>query len=1242
MKKYFNILSSLMLLLLCGSCADEFEWNGTSVGSDEYLIAYTVADSKLETVTATRASEADRDKIGDLTLVIFDKTQGTLLKNPIFFTPGTPDCTSPSGENAGTIVVKKSSVANGEWYLIANAKSEIDELVKTNSNITKDEFLSTIKSGTGDYEFPDQLNADNKHVMINHHNITLGQEDATQTNAYIFDLQRIYARVSVQITKQGLPFRMTEMRLSRIVPSGDLGMAPSTVLNNTNPLTEAADNGSEWRAPAIGTQHPGTPAFKYAGLNEQIVAATYPYKKPAKADEKSDNSNKILMIVKGFFNKGTSTSPMYDKECYYAIELPDMEANKHYQVQINGVQAEGKEHAYLAELEPGGLSVTFVDETEDVHSIITDGENVLAVLDTVRLSASGKDLTRKFILKARIEGDNTPTLTITKKNDAPDDSWLVKGGDGNPFVLNKTVSLTQSDDESKNSLFSTEFDYQVTASENKGSERYTVYTVQLAGTKLERDIVILQEANADVKYSDVVDISLTITRDGQSPVEIPDYLGFINPKVVATPATANLLGVQPEENGGRIRNIGLHLPMPNGGVTYTYTITLKNGATAQLPATPIATSNSGGVIKYTFKDTDAPLGETGETARYSYVIKSDAIIIKSGGVEYTLDLYHTGFFHEDGGKWYYYEVMRQDNKNLWWLDRNIGATSAGMSVLDANNNALAGSWPLAGDKSGGEYYKMDAAGANAKRIAACPAGWDVPSYAQLRSLTTSANFNITRRTNNNNRAYFAPAYSFEIKEDGATRRITSYFPQVKYKDNGTLSGDAAAGYYLTTTGTGNANWYQVMQFIGLNASSQNLNFSSRKASLRCCAGTFNPSTEATNYECAVQGYTHVFLYYLNSDGSKTYLTTWPGEQIAVYEDLNRYHPFSLTTTVDYDSSRLYVIFNKVTRGGARELSNVSEDDVKERNGIPFVNGGRYDYFAGTNAEGAINGNWIEVETPVEPVFKTVTYALRLPVCDTELTRTNAMRIVLVGTSDVGTIEAWTGKEMTLTSDGNYYYYKGSMTIDETTTPADHFDKYLFVYGDDNHKTTNDDISWSAGKHTGEITDAAAKAACGNPDYLYTVWAVSGSEPDPQGVGSSDSPYRIYWKKGLTYGGNELKQVHFWDPSNLSSPGTGDYDGEDGGDWYYFEVQPSNSGNFSFNFILRDSDSWNCQTGTYSINSKSQFNTDHECWITVSNPNNDNKNLVISTSTSKPSSVKRRSNSISGKMTPAKRAAEARR
>ncbi|MDE7414368.1 MAG: hypothetical protein K2N05_11375 [Muribaculaceae bacterium] len=130
------------------------------------------------------------------------------------------------------------------------------------------------------------------------------------------------------------------------------------------------------------------------------------------------------------------------------------------------------------------------------------------------------------------------------------------------------------------------------------------------------------------------------------------------------------------------------------------------------------------------------------------------------------------------------------------------------------------------------------------------------------------------------------------------------------------------------------------------------------------------------------------------------------------------------------------------------------------------------------------------------VTQTVSFALRIPVCSTEKTDKDGMKLYLNTTATNGSGGAsWPGQSMTKTADGKYYYYKSDITIESGKTPADFMDKYKVV-DSSNNGTTSNDVTWSSNKHTGAITDATAKAACGNPDYLYTIWAVSSSEPTP--------------------------------------------------------------------------------------------------------------------------------------------------
>ncbi|MDE6027699.1 MAG: hypothetical protein K2G23_06480, partial [Muribaculaceae bacterium] len=132
MKKYSfkdSILNSLfafasvILLLGLASCAEEeFNWKGREVGSDEYLIAFANSSPVIETVTGTRAADAERNKVKEVSLVIFS---GNNLPQALYFTVAGGTISSDTDGIGGSVTVKKRDVADGDWYLIANANAKV-------------------------------------------------------------------------------------------------------------------------------------------------------------------------------------------------------------------------------------------------------------------------------------------------------------------------------------------------------------------------------------------------------------------------------------------------------------------------------------------------------------------------------------------------------------------------------------------------------------------------------------------------------------------------------------------------------------------------------------------------------------------------------------------------------------------------------------------------------------------------------------------------------------------------------------------------------------------------------------------------------------------------------------------------------------------------------------------------------------------------------------------------------------
>ncbi|MDE5774624.1 MAG: hypothetical protein K2H86_09255 [Muribaculaceae bacterium] len=926
MRKYIYIVFSLVMLMALGACSDDFSWNGIEVGEDEYLISFAVSDPDLVVLSGTRAEAVE--PVDHITLVIFDGED--MVQDPItVYSDDTDNFVAQTALNGnGSIKLKRDKVQDGDWYLIANAHTQISNIFKqvtrNDGRLSKTEFLQQMSYKMDYDEGP--FSATNK-VMVGHLD-DVKLTSGTQTVSPIVLLQRTYCQISVEVDDDKIPFRLCSARLSRISDTGDLTLSGD---NKTLTDDDFTDNWKPVPADRTLTFTNNGNTVKYASTGAQIMQYSFPYT----PKDNASNQEKIMMLVRGYFSKDDFDGV---DECFYAIPLPEIEANHYYQIKIKGASESGASTPKGAENNPNGIIVTFEDMTDKIKNIMTDGTNVLAVQDTVVIATDGKPV--NIPIKVRTAGENQPTITLTKKNTSANSAWL----HGVDVVSTWTGQKISSTEESKNKLYNCLITGSVSADENKGSERAVTYTIKLEGTALTRDIVFLQEGNKDIKYVSstndsypIKSLKLVIKRNGSVVQQIDNYLGYINPDVVDAAPSTQCAGIKPAQNGGRERNIGLHAPMPNGGAIYEYTFELRNGATI-----------TGNKLNYTFSDSDVP---EGGTDKYSYVVTSDYITITYNNVTYTLDLYHTGFFHNN----LYYEVFTQEDgeDGLYWLDRNLGATSSGVGVRTTEGVMSGTAWPYVGADAIGDYCGSSPS---------CPPGWGVPSYAQLRSLTTRAAFGISRRYINGT-AYFAPAFQFDAIVDGQPQKISSYFPLGLKKTGSTYDGTECAGYYLTTTSSGTSGYFKTMQFTGMNVVAQNTNFDNGNApkytmSVRCCAGSYNPATDGTVYKCSVYGYTNVFMYYLNADGSKTPLTTWPGERIAMKGDLGRYHPFEITPTMNYDMSRLYVIFNIVSDDGEVTDSNVSPEDRNNRIGIKFVNNGKYSSTntAGTERPGQ-KGNW---------------------------------------------------------------------------------------------------------------------------------------------------------------------------------------------------------------------------------------------------------------------------------------------
>lgn len=1237
MSKFINFLIFFFSSLILTGCSyDDMPWDGIRNTDDEIAIAFCV-QTEFSVTQSTRGSEVDAgNTVNTVDLIVF--TGGSLLNHKQF---------TVSGDNQFVTATRADFNTNGvqgNWYLVANAGNLISDFAKaTNFNRSELDFLQLHIDEDTAFKGIDKTG--NSPIMFAKQQMST---PAANSSASIFELKKLYSKISLKVDAKVENYLVKQTRFYAEDTKVSVVGTPSSIMAEiTGFHTPQGSNLKETTVDGSKYQYlkPGGVIDFYVlpmGMdfakaeNASDYSAAYKYPDP-----------RILIQGRRIASRDLEDNISYDPEdTYYAYEFPqEIEAGHWYVLTLENVTGQGPSNADAAFDEPVGTVIKFEDKTESVNNFVTDGERVIGVQDNLLFEAESTNSTDLV----------NQTLTVYWRGKTNDD--ITYDPEVIPDWITGISQTTSTDTEaltnnSESGLNHKKTVFSFTVKKNEGSEREFIWPFYfVAKTSLGVETTVRQNGS-NTKAQDLFDITIELKRGNSTEFGTAnvgsDYFAFLEQKVKGVSSTAN---------GGRIRDNGLHSPMPNSeegaGVEYIYRIKPKpstGGTWKIIYPSGLSVVSEGNGWKITMKDGEYPIGAKTIAA---YEVFKDGIKIYEETTKKTLalDIYHTGFFNKvSDNDFRYYEVINVGG--TYWLDRNVGATSSGMAHL-AGGSYLSGQWPIDED-SAGDYVTYEDASKAASSNTVCPKGFRLPSQGDFEKLALQRTFSSDRLQSGSS-TIFVPNYRLtynEYRNNKPTPTVVAmYFPHNLYKKGSVVSGDDGSGYFLTNTGTDSEGYYRVMKFIGMNATATNLDFGStkrdRSASLRCVSVKGERQDNSTfTYSCQVKGYTHVFLYHQAEDGTKTFLNTWPGKEVAIGTRstgsmvISRYNPFSYTSYINLtdNGGRLFVIFNYVENGVIKN-SSVTSEAINERQGTPFYNGDAYDYTFTTlsykptrgnlkDTEVGNEGNWKNHQAGATTQYKyaikgtldgsdsgwttlgemtydsssgtwvspeisftanskfvivqssnsgsgwtsykdwgkapntstivsynteyslkaaagndsdnnydfrfnsssagsgivtltvsnnsiatnskikvtrgtttqTVSFALRLPFCDVEKTSSNAMRIVLVTKNTDGTenvMAAWAGTEMTKTSDGKYYYYKNNIVIEEGKTPADYMDRYLFVYGTSNNKTTNDDVKWSSGKHTGAITDATAKAACGNPDYLYTVWAVSESEPTPK-------------------------------------------------------------------------------------------------------------------------------------------------
>ncbi len=956
MKYTYNKLTILCvcLLLSVASCTDEEIGSGLPQDGEPVEMTFILNVAQTETVAVTRAG-SDDDTVDNLYLLVFS-SQDADAKLEQMQELESSDLTDVGD---GSTVRKKftakleaSTTAEKYIYIVANAATQLAD-ISTGSTT-----LAAVRELTTGNQTTPRVMSGMKQTTIP--GIGLVAED--------FPLVRTVAKVTVQTADGVDNFTLDSFELR---------------------------NGNSTGSILAGAESDATPPEGSETLAQDTDGTLY-------ACPGSKASTPFL-IVKGAYN-GT--------EGYYRVNLKtddwlDILPNHHYEVTITQVNGAGYATAdEAAKYDPANLTVTIYDHQPTVYNMITNGEAELGVSDTIEIGAQTGNVAAFYIKYY----PGTPT-DLKVEVDTKDAYWLaLDNSDGYP----KTATLDNTNDGNTETGTLYTYRVKVTTGNLTGDSRYGLIHVSAGG--LSRDVVVKQ--TEEFLNDTFGAISLTVkeyTRDestwaatlSETYGPYDDYWKFIRGE--ETKLEKKLYGINSEAMGGKVRTEGFHFPMSDF-LQFVYTFTLpkededseyqnvswkveladgyenkllfwKDNSSPEGKGVYItdATFLSGEALSgqsFTFTnsllDLQKPEGGIVEDA-YRYGKDAFRIVLTNNttGRTTTLsyDLYHTGVFAYDDGEgtyqtgtandqgWYYYEVILMGNN--YWLDRNLGAKSSGYYIQDGNGNSLLGDgdWPLRNNSAGGLYYIAKEPTDNEPTIIddMCPKGFRIPYMSEYNALVADSKFHNDYVVNAGT-DYWCPYY---LSANG-----TVYFPKNRMYYGGQAAGDANAGYYWTRTaalgasGTERGYWLQFMKFSGSNASAGRYRIwedadSPNGMSVRC---VYASRVVETSYdiEFYVKGYTHVFLYNDDGNGNLTYLNSWPGDMIAIYDtgSLSMYHTFAYSSVTDYTG--LKVVFNIVDDDG-----NVTSypSDYATNGGLSFIRGQDDKFFHRIANEDGSGSGW---------------------------------------------------------------------------------------------------------------------------------------------------------------------------------------------------------------------------------------------------------------------------------------------
>lgn len=986
-----------MLFALVASCADEelIQTSGYRDG-EAVTLSFNISVPDETEVAVTRATSSE-NQVDNLTLLVFSNNSDSGVLEQV--------CTSYSsaGEefNKGTMtpvndthkkftVTLEASKEEKAIYILANAGYLLFERSKDNFTLEIDKTTLKDLRALQTYETPPNF------IMSGYKVLPIPHADLMTQD---FPIYRSHAKVTVNVaeklkgkfTLQG--FYLCNAQKDASVVAYPLYEQSSSTLPNY-------------------TDDPEEEEIKYlADFESQNLKTDTQYPAPTQNKVADNRQNtQLFLLVKGEYKEEGQSPVTYYYHADFKTDAGPLEVrpNHHYKVTITDVDRIGYRHSLeglkgaIAGAE--NATVDIRDINPDSHHMASDGVTEVGVKnDTLYITGTeeeGPKVEFPVTVYPSIKNDNA---TITIDIEEEDQSWLALAATINGFPTEeKDVSIDNRPDKYSISTVT----LKTKLPNNSGERREARVGISCRGVLTYVTVIQQPPFSADqfgtVKLTvkeyerDPETWEVTETKDRGT---YPNYWNFIRGKDTNTP----VYGISAEAMGGKVRTEGFHAPMSDyQQFVYTFTVPQgdsnsdyegctwrielapeyeekllfwegpnSDGKGQKLSAFDYRTDQEMKGQTFTFTNDLLDLQEGGDITEdaYRYGKKAFRIVVthKDGTTKetYAYDLYHTGVFNYDDGTsqyrtddqtyaagWYYYEVILMGRN--YWLDRNLGAKSSAYYSKDTslgNNDAAGGLYSIANTPTTGEVNIIS--GKELEKIA--PKGFRVPYMSEFQALTADSRFR-QEFVYGTGGGYWDARY-----ETGNPDQGTVYFPKNGMWYGGAAAGTGDTGYYWTQTAALGASgeergyWLQDMQLSGSNASANRYRIfqtgdqNPTGMSVRC---VYNSRVVETlhRYECYVKGYTHVFLYYEDAEGGRTYLNTWPGEMISIYDTnaLSMYHTFAYESVTDYPE--LKVVFNLVDNN--RKVIETYPTDYDTRGGLTLKEEGeqtdKFFHKGGTN------------------------------------------------------------------------------------------------------------------------------------------------------------------------------------------------------------------------------------------------------------------------------------------------------